>query len=133
MDGLDHVTSLASRGAFEAWLHDRESLADVAFLIVDVVGLKQVNETRGFLAGDALLRAAALRLREAAMPALLAARLGGDELVAVFREAGEAEAALRSLLTAGVEPRLRVGIVTGTAADSRETLIDRLYATVRRS
>ena len=129
----DHVTALASRGDFEAWLRARETLADVAFLIVDVVGLKQVNEERGFLAGDDLLRAAAHRLREAATPALLAARLGGDELVAVFRQAEQAEAARRSLIAAGAEPRLRVGITVGKAADTRETLIDRLYTTVRRS
>ena len=129
----DHVTALASRGDFEAWLPARGSLAGMAFLIVDVAGLKRVNEERGFLAGDDLLRAAAQRLRQAATQATLVARLGGDELVAVFRHVDQAEAAIRPLVVAGDEPRLRVGIVTGTAADTRETLIDRLYATVRRS
>ena len=129
----DHVTALASRGDFEAWLLARESLAGMAFLIVDVVGLKQVNEEQGFLAGDDLLRAAARRLRDAATPALLVARLGGDELVAVFREPEQAEAALRKVGAAGAEPRMRAGITAGTTADTRETLIDRLYTTVRRS
>jgi diguanylate cyclase (GGDEF)-like protein len=129
----DHVTGLASRGDFEAWLSGRESLADLAFLIVDVVGLKRVNEDRGFLAGDELLRAAARRLAAAATPAVLVARLGGDELVAVFPRAEEAADALCTIAAAGVEPRLRAGITAGTTADTRETLIDRLYATVRRS
>jgi len=129
----DHVTALASRGDFEAWLLARGSLAGVAFLIVDVVGLKQVNEERGFLAGDDLLRAAARRLREAATPALLVARLGGDELVAAFCEAQQAEATLRTVGAEGAEPRLRAGITVGRAGDTRETLINRLYTTVRRS
>ncbi|MEI6239071.1 MAG: diguanylate cyclase [Planctomycetia bacterium] len=129
----DHVTGLASRGDFEAWLNTRESLADVAFVIVDVVGLKRANETLGFLAGDDLLRAAAARLCQAATAALLVARLGGDELLAVFSDPAAAAAAAGSLAAAGEEPRLRVGIATGTAAETRETLIDRLYATVRGS
>lgn len=129
----DHVTGLASRGDFEAWLGGRESVADLAFLIVDVVGLKRVNEERGFLAGDDLLRAAARRLAAAAMPAMLVARLGGDELVAVFPRAEQAADTLRTVTAPGVEPSLRAGTTVGTAADTRETLIDRLYATVRRS
>ena len=133
MAAQDHVTGLASRGDFEAWLRTRESLAGLAFLIVDVVGLKQANEARGFLAGDDLLRAAAARLRDAATAALVVARLGGDELIAVFRGAEEAESVLRSLAAADEEPRLRAALAVGTAADTRETLIDRLYATVRRS
>ena len=133
MPAQDHVTGLAARGDFEAWLAECESLAGLTFLIVDVVGLKQANEARGFLAGDDLLRAAAARLRDAAMAALVVARLGGDELIAVFRRAEEAESVLRSLVAANEEPRLRGALAVGTAADTRETLIDRLYATVRRS
>jgi len=133
MAAQDHVTGLATRRDFEDWLAECESLAGLAFLIVDVVGLKQANEARGFLAGDDLLRAAAARLREAATAALIAARLGGDELIAVFRRAEEAERVLRSLAAADEPPRLRGALAAGTAADTRETLIDRLYATVRRS
>jgi len=129
----DHVTGLAARGDFEAWIANRESLADVTFVIVDVAGLKRVNADRGFLAGDDLLRTAAARLRTAAAGATLVARLGGDELVAVFHDAAEARTAARRLGAADGEPLLRVGSTAGTAADSRETLIDRLYATVRGS
>jgi diguanylate cyclase (GGDEF)-like protein len=133
MAAQDHVTGLATRGDFEGWLAGRESLADVAFVIVDVVGLKQANAARGFLAGDDLLRAAAARLRNAARGAILVARLGGDELIAVFCRAADAEAPLRALEAADEQPRLRAALAVGTGADTRETLIDRLYATVRRS
>jgi len=129
----DHVTGLAARGDFEAWLSTRHSLAGFAFVIVDVVGLKQANERQGFLAGDDLLGRAARRLQEAARGAALAARLGGDEFVAVFPDATAAQAALEALAAQAAEPRLRAAMTVGTAADSRETLVDRLYATVRGS
>jgi GGDEF domain-containing protein len=127
----DHVTGLASRGDFETWAARRGSFADAALLIVDVVGLKRVNREQGFLAGDAVLEAAASRLRTAAVEANLVARLGGDELVAIFPTQIAAENALRSLSAGPDDPPLRVGLVRATADDSRESLIERLYATVR--
>jgi diguanylate cyclase (GGDEF)-like protein len=127
----DHVTGLASRGDFEAWLAGRDSFAGTALLIVDVVGLKRVNREQGFLAGDAMLQAAAERLREAAAGADLVARLGGDELVAIFSHAAAADAALRSLGAATAKPPLRAGLEVGRPEDTRESLIERLYATVR--
>lgn len=133
MADLDHVTKLASRGAFEAWLDDRPTLAGAAFVLVDVVGLKQVNEERGFLAGDEALRLVAERLLHVASEAMLVARLGGDELVAVFDHANQARRAALRLTEPGGQPRLRAGMTIATAGDTRETLIDRLYATARAS
>ncbi|NBT13953.1 MAG: diguanylate cyclase [Planctomycetia bacterium] len=124
----DHVTGLATRGDFEAWLNARVSFAGVTLLIVDVVGLKAVNEQRGFLAGDHALRLAADRLRDLSAGATLVARLGGDELVAVFPDADGAARATRSLAEANTAPTLRIGVTAGTDADTRETLVDRLYA-----
>ena len=129
----DHVTGLASRGDFEAWVADRGVFTGIALLIVDVVGLKRVNRDRGFLAGDAVLQAAAARLRAAAAGAELVARLGGDELVAAFRDAAAADAALQALVSQPGDPPLRTGITLGRADDTRASLIERLYATVRRS
>lgn len=127
----DHVTGLASRGDFEAWVTGGDSFAGIGLLIVDVVGLKRVNRERGFLAGDAMLRAAAERLRDAARGAELVARLGGDELVAVFSHAEAAAMALQALSAPQADPPLRAGIALGRADDSRASLIERLYATVR--
>jgi diguanylate cyclase (GGDEF)-like protein len=50
-----------------------------AVLCVDIHGFKDVNETWGHAAGDALLRGVARRLRETVHDADLVARLGGDE------------------------------------------------------
>lgn len=107
----------------------------MAVAILDVIGLKAVNERDGFLAGDAVLLAAADRLRHAAAAASLLARLGGDELVAVFQgpEAGE-QAALttRLLVERSAPPPLRAASVVASADDTPATLIERLYATLRR-
>jgi len=127
----DHVTGLASRGDFEAWVAGCDSFAGLGLLIVDVVGLKRVNSDHGFLAGDALLHAAATRLRQSSGGAELVARLGGDELVAVFPTAEAAETARRSLAAGPDNPPLRAGVARGGVDDTRESLIERLYATVR--
>jgi diguanylate cyclase len=49
-------------------------------LVVDIEGLKEVNDRRGYAAGDDLLRRAATALG-AAHPVGFAARIGGDEFV----------------------------------------------------
>jgi len=133
----DHVTGLASRTVLEALL--RECIGTprcLAVVICDVVGLKQVNEQGSFLAGDAVLGKAADRLRRAAAGADLLARLGGDELVAVFigPEAAARASAARELLAKGSgAPPLRAGMLVAQPDDTRATLLNRLYATVRRS
>lgn len=150
----DHVTGLATRGTLEAFLARPTATGPhLAVVICDVVGLKQVNEQENFLAGDAVLRAAAERLRRAGEGAELLARLGGDEMVAVFtgpQAAARAEATVRRLAEEGAEssgarahakpgageaagPRLRAGMIVATPAETRESLVNRLYATVRRS
>ncbi|MFM9025792.1 MAG: diguanylate cyclase domain-containing protein [Planctomycetaceae bacterium] len=136
MPDLDHVTGLEPRSR----LHERlERLArgpgPLALVICDVVGLKVVNEREGFLAGDAVLRRAADRLRAAAAGADLAARLGGDELVAVFIGPDGPAAAGRAatVLAASGDPPLRVAAVTAEPNEPPGPLIERLYAAMRRS
>jgi len=133
----DHVTGLATRGDFEHAL--AAALAarppeDVALAICDVVGLKDVNAARGFVAGDAMLAAAAAAFERAADGAELVARLGGDELVAVFVGPGARDAADRTALAAGgVTPPLRAAAAAALPAESAGRLIDRLYAAMRAS
>jgi diguanylate cyclase (GGDEF)-like protein len=59
----------------------------------DVSGLRDVNDSLGHAAGDTLLSEVARRLRAAAPPAALVARIGGDEFVLTMRVA-DADAAL---------------------------------------
>lgn len=132
----DYVTALETRGLLEerlaAILPAREPLA---MAIIDVVGLKAVNERDGFLAGDSMLRAAADRLRGAATEADLLARLGGDELVALFLGPRADEAARRAageLAGGTAHPALRAAALSAADGETSAELIERLYATLRR-
>ncbi len=102
-------------------------------LLVDVVGMKAANAAGGFSAGDALLRDAAARLRAITPSALIRARLGGDELVALFTGKRARALAEEACLAAGAaaSPRLRAGWVELAPGESPRLLIDRLYARSR--
>ena len=61
-------------------------------LMIDLDGFKAVNDIHGHGTGDALLTAAAERLRARLRTSDLLARLGGDEFAALLPAAGRAEA-----------------------------------------
>jgi diguanylate cyclase (GGDEF)-like protein len=82
----DELTGLANRRAIEVGLDEavelhRLTALPVALLVIDVNGLKQVNDTAGHDSGDAVLEELAGQLSAAAstVPGALAARIGGDE------------------------------------------------------
>ncbi len=129
----DHVTGLATRSELHRVLEAEQGV--VAVVICDVVGLKAVNERDGFLAGDAMLRQAAERLRQASVDAALVARLGGDELVAIFgggQAVADAEAVAAVVAGPGA-PGMRAAAVAAIAAEPAGSLIERAYAAMRRS
>ena len=82
----DDLTGLANRRAFEdrldeaLALHRSDDVA-VGVVVVDVNGLKRINDLHGHVAGDTSLVTFASELAAAAsaLPDTLAARLGGDE------------------------------------------------------
>jgi diguanylate cyclase (GGDEF)-like protein/PAS domain S-box-containing protein len=84
--GRDPLTTLANREAFTGELtralarHERTALY-VGVVFVDVDCFKQINDSLGHEAGDALLGEIAARLREAVRGGDLVGRLGGDEFV----------------------------------------------------
>ncbi|MDX6549579.1 MAG: hypothetical protein QOJ31_263, partial [Gaiellales bacterium] len=65
----------------------------LALLVLDVDGLKRINDAGGHLAGDAALRLAASALRRSVREGDVACRLGGDEF-AVILPGADAQAAL---------------------------------------
>ncbi|OYX74300.1 MAG: hypothetical protein B7Y95_07545 [Rhizobiales bacterium 32-66-11] len=88
----DALTGLTNRAAFQAQLdatirEARTRPGAIFLLLVDLDGLKDVNDTLGHAAGDALLVETARRLERLAGERAVVARLGGDEFVILLRGA----------------------------------------------
>jgi diguanylate cyclase (GGDEF)-like protein len=121
---VDDLTGLANRRALYAAVSEALAGAGaVGLVLVDLDDFKAVNDTHGHSAGDAVLRAVAARLAEAAGDEDgLVARLGGDEFAvltghqdpACLRELGRRiRAAMSEPVRVGGAP-LRVGASVGT-------------------
>ncbi len=82
----DPLTGLANRRMFFAELDRRLAAGSrsVGVVYLDLNHFKQVNDTIGHSAGDALLRHVADALTRAAHPGDLVARLGGDEFAVLI-------------------------------------------------
>jgi len=65
----------------------------LALLFVDLDDFKNINDTMGHAAGDAVLQEAAARLRAAVQPSDSVVRLGGDEFTIILEHAEHAPAA----------------------------------------
>jgi diguanylate cyclase (GGDEF)-like protein len=89
----DPLTGLGNHRAFWTEL-DLAITAGDPFTVVmmDVEGLKRINDSFGHLAGDALLQRVAGSLREATSDRDLAARLGGDEFAIVLSNGNATQA-----------------------------------------
>ena len=84
----DGLTGLANRTLFNqvvsAAIKNRKGSRLVAVMIMDLDGFKEINDTLGHHAGDAILKAVAERVNAAVGKSRLAARLGGDEFAFVI-------------------------------------------------
>ena len=89
----DALTSLPNRRMFGDYCRQMIAAAErqdsgFALLLIDLDHFKQVNDTLGHDAGDALLVETARRLREVARKADVVARLGGDEFAILLADTG---------------------------------------------
>lgn len=88
----DPLTGLANRRGLALYLEGDRGLGPLSILVLDIDGLKAVNDLRGHDVGDEVLvavaRAASASLREGD----LLARTGGDEFMAVVADADESDA-----------------------------------------
>ncbi len=147
----DGLTDVYNRGyleiAIERTVKDvRRNGGEASILFVDVDGMKDVNDTYGHPAGDALLVDLARLLVDSCRESDVVARYGGDEFVvlmsgtdaagaaAVVRKVEAAVVARNADVTAG--PRLSASIGTHTAgAEDVESLLReadrRMYAAKR--
>ncbi len=88
----DALTGVYNRAYFEEELHrlEHRRSGSVAIAIVDVDGLKRVNDTWGHSKGDELLVKAAQVLRRTVRTEDVVARIGGDEFVIILKNSEEA-------------------------------------------
>lgn len=77
----DHLTGLHNRVYLERFLHGAGGTANTGVLLVDLDGLKQINDRLGHRAGDAALAGVAACLRATCRSGDVLIRWGGDEFL----------------------------------------------------
>jgi len=105
----DRLTGLPNRILFmrklEARLLARDDGDDTfGLLVINLDRFKPVNDSLGYEAGDALLKAFARRLTDLACAHSLVSRLGGDEFAVVMAPGADPERLARAILEAMVAP-----------------------------
>ena len=93
---VDHLTQVANRYHFEMHLKKSVRVAKryhrlFAVLFVDVDNFKQVNDTLGHKAGDALLKKIATMMRDCVREEDFVARIGGDEFAIILHQINNIE------------------------------------------
>jgi diguanylate cyclase (GGDEF)-like protein len=84
----DALTGLANRRAFQIRLRDewrraRRYTTSLSLLLIDIDGLKRINDARGHAAGDKVLRTAGHAINATMRATDFGARWGGDEYAIV--------------------------------------------------
>jgi diguanylate cyclase (GGDEF)-like protein len=148
--GFDPLTGLADRAGVVSYLDARPGWmggkGQTCVLVVDLDHFKLVNDSRGHLAGDMVLQAAARRLRSVARGQDLVARLSGDEFAVVATGIGDQAGALAyaERLRQRLEARFRlrwidailtasVGVARGDAATPPGHLLAQAEAAMHRA
>ena len=133
----DPLTGLGNRRAFEQDLRHElarvsRSGAELTVALLDVDGLKQVNDTRGHPAGDQILRQLGNAILSATRAADRGYRIGGDEFALILADASGVEAAaIHKRLQAAGAPKFTIGMAS-LGEDDPDRLVEiadeRLYA-----
>jgi diguanylate cyclase (GGDEF)-like protein len=150
----DSLTQLCTRATVLETLHqelvraqrmvDRET--PVSVVLADLDHFKQINDTYGHLAGDAVLRETARRMRDAIRPYDSIGRYGGEEFLLVLSDcdtAGAVALAQRLLLAVSkevivlaegtVSVTLSAGVATSGAMQDAEKLVGAADAALYRA
>jgi diguanylate cyclase (GGDEF)-like protein len=135
LTGLGNLRQLQTQIAHLLEVHKRYG-HPFAVLLMDIDGLKRINDAHGHQAGDRVLMQVAMSLRRSIRNVDVAARLGGDEFCVLAPEQEmEAASALAERLASAVGEEVAtpdeppVGLSIGVAAcpehgTDAETLID---------
>ena len=109
-------------------------------LVVDVIGLQDVNDSLGHDAGDAVLRLTAQRLTHHAEAGAVVARSGGDEFLALLPRGGRPPADIVrqasgriEIAGARLELRLRAGFCAAVDGESFDHLVRNAQAALARA
>jgi len=148
----DDITGLSRRAPFElqldaAIVRARLNREGLALVFLDLDRFRTLNESMGHGAGDAVLLEIADRLRQTLPQGALAARVGGDEFVAVWPGVSDSDEALRlaSELSQALAAPMHVNgqevLITATAgvslfpsdAEDAATLLDHAHAAAYRT
>jgi len=126
--------------------HSLDSDAPVSVVLADLDHFKHINDTYGHLAGDAVLREAARRMRDAIRPYDSIGRYGGEEFLLVLSNcdtlgaAAIAERLLQAvrkdtivLAEATVSVTLSAGVATSGVIQEPETLVGAADAALYRA
>ncbi len=117
----DELTGALRRGAGYAVARAeieraRRTGAPLTLIVVDVDGLKRINDSAGHLAGDAVLRRVAAELGGAMRPYDVLIRFGGDEFLCALGGAGMTQAKRRFGAVRGRLAAEEISISAGFAA-----------------
>ncbi|MFQ6171403.1 putative bifunctional diguanylate cyclase/phosphodiesterase [Oryzobacter sp. R7] len=131
----DSVTGLGNRALLRRAEDSDGSTADATLLLLDLDGFKQVNDSLGHAAGDAVLLEVGDRLGRCVRTVDTVVRLGGDEFAVLLRGAGRttamriAERVLREVRApirlegTTVEVRCSIGVAPGATAAGLDEMI----------
>lgn len=115
----DALTGLHNRRFVMRELVQLSSLArryghEFCLSLIDMDGLKPINDMHGHLVGDAAIKYVADSIRQAVREGDVVARIGGDEFLVIFRNAScvEAEKALHRLIDQLRDSPLQVSDMT---------------------
>ena len=119
----DALTGLYNRGYFEDELArlERGRVTPISLIVIDLDGLKLINDDDGHAAGDRLLRQAADVLRTVYRAEDMVARIGGDEFCVVLPGVGELDRnkAIERTRRAAIDGGVELSIGGATALETR--------------
>jgi diguanylate cyclase (GGDEF)-like protein len=142
--GVDELTGVFRRGTGElALTHEiersRRLQQPLCLALIDIDGLKRVNDAEGHAAGDALLRNVANAITTTMRAYDFTVRWGGDEFVCALSNttldvAGDRITAIQQLLTAlPNSPSISAGLAALGDDDDLEALVARADAALYRA
>lgn len=124
----DPLTGLGNRRLWDRMLEAEQARCTrygsrAAVVVLDVDGLKAVNDRSGHAAGDSALCAVAGAVRDALRPYDVACRLGGDEFGLLVADCDEAHAAAVVARLREVLERATVGVAVGLALSEGDGVV----------